>query len=1245
MRSLAWLLLPALFVATAGAADNAWQSVAVPGTSVNPNARPRDGFTWYRCLVKLPNTWSGKPITLAVEQLDDAYEAFLNGAKIGGAGKFPPNFQSGSDAPGRYSLPVDRLRFDEWNLVALRVYQHEDRGGFQGAAPLIGTDKQHIALAGNWESRTGDDLAWAADAPPGNAALRAGPARQATFTNVEEGPAPKPSGGHTMSDRATPLSPAQAAKTFTVPDDLEIELVLAEPDVAQPVFLNFDERGRMWVVEYRQYPAPAGLKVVSHDNFWRAVYDRVPEPPPRGPRGLDRITIHEDTDGDGTFDKHKTFIDGLNIATSCAKGRGGLWVLNPPYLLFYPDKNDDDIPDGDPVVHLEGFGLEDTHSVVNSLRWGPDGWLYAAQGSTVTANVRVLPTGRATLPRSPDRTPDYLRRSTSPGEPPVYSQGQCIWRYHPEKHIYEVFAEGGGNAFGVEFDDKGRLFSGHNGGNTRGFHYMQGAYLQKGFEKHGELSNPYAFGYFPQMDGTKGERFSHTFLIYNGGALPARYAGKLFGCEPLQSRIVLSEITPTGSTFKTRDLERVVTTTDSWFRPVDIKSGPDGAIYIADWYDRQVTHTRNQEGNIDPSNGRIYRLKRKGAKAQGGTPNLDSSKATADEVVALLGHSNLWIRQTILQSLRDHSKLPDLEKLRGRCWDLARMAVFPFPKQVGSQSPESRQRSLLIQAHGLDYFWAWNALTRGDDREMEGFLTPTLPGIRTWTIRLLGDSPDIAPRFTRYLETQATIEANLEVRAQLACTAKRLPAAAALPIIRNLILSSTRSTWREPGHTEPKHGQILLPPDAADREDDAQDPRIPLLLWWALESKCGSDREAVLKLFEDSTLWNRSIVEQYLLDRLMRRFAAAGTRRDLLTCARLLELSPSRQHSEKLMKGFEEAYKGRSLAGLPQELVTAMLRHQVGSEAFKLRAGDSAALTHALAVIVDSKSRKERRQEFIDVLGEIRPPSALDPLLRVADDEPDPLLRKAALTALLGYDDARIASTVLKDYNAYAPEVRAVALTLLASRAPASLALANAVDGGRIKPADVPLEAVRRLQRHKSEPLTRLISKLWPNAGRPTTEAMQLQIQKLGGVLRSGKGDPYAGQKLFNTTCASCHTLFARGGHVGPDLTPYRRSDVEALLLHIVNPSAEIREGFENFLIETKDDRSLTGFLVERDSRIVVLRGLDGQNVALEQKDIAEMRSAGMSLMPEGLLDAMTEQQVRDLFAYLRSTQPLANGQ
>ena len=190
-----------------------------------------------------------------------------------------------------------------------------------------------------------------------------------------------------LSDSSKATLPQNALAAFRYPADLSLDLVLSEPAITQPVEISFDYRGRLWVVQYNQYPYPKGLKITSVDNWLRMTYDRVPEPPPEAVKGADKISFFEDTDGDGKYEKATDAITGLNIATSVAIGRGKIWVLNPPYLLAYPDPDGDGIPNGVPVVHLKGFGMQDTHAIANSLTWGPDGWIYGAQGSTCTSNI------------------------------------------------------------------------------------------------------------------------------------------------------------------------------------------------------------------------------------------------------------------------------------------------------------------------------------------------------------------------------------------------------------------------------------------------------------------------------------------------------------------------------------------------------------------------------------------------------------------------------------------------------------------------------------------------------------------------------------------------------------------------------------------------------------------------------------------------------------------------------------------
>jgi putative heme-binding domain-containing protein len=714
---------------------------------------------------------------------------------------------------------------------------------------------------------------------------------------------------------------------------------------------------------------------------------------------------------------------------------------------------------------------------------------------------------------------------------------------------------------------------------------MQGAYLRKGFEKHGQLSNPHAFGYFPHMPNNKAERFTHTFVIYEGDALPESYRGKLFGLEPLQGRVVLSAIEPEGSTFRTRDLGYVVETSDRWFKPVDIKTGPDGALYIADWYDAQVNHWRNYQGNMDASNGRVYRLKARGAKP---AAPIDLAAESSEALIARLKGANPWQRQTALRLLGDR-----------------RESAAPVLKRLATSDPGQWT---------LDEVWALAQGGQLTDQRSRRLLHHRDPSVRVWAVRLLGDdSGRLSPVTAQELQSLAQVDKNLEVRAQLACTAKRLPAAQGLPLVKTLLA----------------------------RDEDAADARQPLLLWWALESKSDSDGEAVLDLFEDSSIWDWPIVKDHILARLMRRYAAPGTRKELKACARLLNQAPSPARRLDLMRGFEEAFEGRSLAGLPEELVEALASGDLGSPAFKLRQDRPGALAAALRVIADPGADAKQRRRFIEVLGEVRKPEAIGVLLGVVEQDRSPELRKAALNSLLAYDDPDIGVRDVAIYAGLDAPLRPAAQTLLSSRSPWSVEWIRAVEAGRVEAAAIPADTVRRMRLHEDEALRASLGRVWPDARRPTTAEMERGIRRLAGVVSRGTGNPYQGKELYTIACGACHRLFNQGGDIGPDLTTFQRTDLDNFLLSIVNPSAEIREGYENVHVTTRDGRSLTGFVEESDAFVVVLRGLDGQRITLKRGEVDSMKSAGMSLMPEGLLDGFEDQQVRDLFAYLRSTQPL----
>jgi putative heme-binding domain-containing protein len=230
---------------------------------------------------------------------------------------------------------------------------------------------------------------------------------------------------------------------------------------------------------------------------------------------------------------------------------------------------------------------------------------------------------------------------------------------------------------------------------------------------------------------------------------------------------------------------------------------------------------------------------------------------------------------------------------------------------------------------------------------------------------------------------------------------------------------------------------------------------------------------------------------------------------------------------------------------------------------------------------------------------------------------------------------------VIGAYKQMPDQVRDVAQSLLASRANWTLAFLLAIDAGTLDPQTVTEPAVRKFLLHDSPQIAELCKKHWGELSGPSADELRATIEKLTGTIGSGSGNPYRGKELFTQNCGKCHVLFTQGGKIGPELTGYKRDDLRGMLLSVVNPSAEIREGFENYVVRTTDGRTLTGFIADQDSNVVVLRGADGQNLSLARDEIDDLRASRQSLMPEGQLKSLTDQQIRDLFAYLRSSQPL----
>ena len=979
-----------------------------------------------------------------------------------------------------------------------------------------------------------------------------------------------------------------AAQKMDVAEGLRVKLFAAEPEVRQPSLVKCDERGRLWVIQYLQYPNPAGLKRAKIDRWSRTVYDRVPEPPPDGPRGADRITILEDTDGDGRADQFKDFVRGLNIATGLAFGHGGVFVLQLPYLLFYPDRNRDDVPDSDPEVLLEGFGMQDTQSVANHLTWGPDGWLYGLNGSTSTCNIRGI----------------------------EFQQG--VWRYHPLTKEFELFAEGGGNLYGLTFDRKGNLFYSSNGG-ALFWHAVQGGYYRKSFGKHGPLHNLYTYGFFGHVkhSGVTGGHLVLGGTIYDADSFPQTFHQSFIGANFLSHSASWWRVKPRGSTFEARQVGTLLDSNDTWFSPTDLALGPDGSLYVSDFHDKRTAHP-DPDAEWDRSNGRVYKIEAKNAKPG---KDIDLERLSSAELVDHLKNPNGWYAyqaRRILAQRRDKGIHEDLR----------------------NGIAETGNEDLALQ-----HLWALHVSGGLDDGVALDLLNHPAEYVRTWTVRLVGDRSTAAPPLEKQLSVLAKRDPSMVVRSQLAASAKRLPGRVALPVLSALL----------------------------DRGLDARDPHVPLLIWWALESKALSDSDEVVRLFTQPGTWDTSMKRANVL-RLIRRYAAEGTAAGYDATLQLARAAPA-THFETAVQALDQglAERGATLPGLgqgelfeevaavkgdpvfgprrPYEVIASPLKRWIRETwsakpqnldrtRLAVRAGIDEAYRTILSSLMYSETHEDRRMALLDLLRELGRPDCIPAVLTQFDLRHNATVRLRALDVLARFESDEVSARLLDTYSQVSSAEKRKIRGILLSRRSTTRAFLKAVDQGLFPASDIAATELRQLPLYRDDEIDTLVRRHWGNIRPGSTEEKLAVMRRHRNDLNTGEGDLQRGHLLFIEHCASCHRLFGEGGTLGNDLTDANRSDRAALLAAIVDPNATVRTGYLTYAVRTQSGRTVLGIVEREDAAGVTLIDSTHQKTRIARSDISSMEVAPESIMPENLLDRLDTQEVRDLFSYLQKDAP-----
>jgi putative membrane-bound dehydrogenase-like protein len=955
-----------------------------------------------------------------------------------------------------------------------------------------------------------------------------------------------------------PVPASEAASKFKLPPGFKATLFAGEPDLVQPIAFTFDDRGRLWVVECLTYPN------------WDGAFN-------------DRVVILEDTDGDGKHDKRTVFLDNIKNISGIEYGFGGVWLTAIPNLLFVPDRDGDDKPDGPAVVKLDGWDKKAKHNVVNGITWAPDGWLWGLNG--ILSNSSVGKPG----------TPDAERMKMNCG----------VWRYHPVTERVEAVVHGTTNPWGLDFDEHGEAFI-TNCVIKHAFHVVPGAHFERMF---GQDVNPRTYQLIPSIadhihwggghwtesrsgaahDAPGGGHAHSGAMVYLGDNWPKEYRGRLYTCNIHGNRVNQDRLERHGSSYVAKHEPDFLLANDPWFRGIAIKYGPDGGVYVADWTDTGECH--NYEV-ADRTNGRIY-------KVVYGEPSKDRLDLNASLLSALTAKDRrgFWVHHALRRLHEQYA---------------AKAVSSGFLERLHHEALKGPTAEVRLHA-----LWALNICNAIDDELRLRLLQDESEHVVAWAIRTYEPGEN-------------------KQRAEIAQELCRLSSSSKSPKVQ-LDLASIAQRYSSMAYP------ITL--RLAQREEAKDDPYLPQMIWYAMEANLSHFLESLdsqvpkVKIPLVRELLSRRVTDPSEpqaaenLNTLLNVIAHNAEDQDLeRDVARGVFASLDGRRDVKQPQAWRDAYP----------LLMSNSDKAVREIAIKLALlfGDEEATASLLATTLDPAKPAPLRTEAVIALSQAKTAALSEVLLSLLND---PKVRTAAIAALPVYADPKAPSILLEKYQSFDDESKRDAIAALSARSDWAKTLLDAVEAKKIPKADFTAYHWQQLATLKDKSILQRVEKLFGNV-RPTKEDRVAQVAEWKKKLSDDvlkKADAKHGRAVFAKSCAACHKLFGEGGAIGPELTGAQRTNLDYVLTNVLDPSAVVGRDYQMQVLVTKDGRVLTG-IVKGETDAVLTLQTSAALLKLAKSDIEERAGSNLSMMPEGLIQQFTFEEFRDLVGYLRSSSPLA---